>query len=218
MSWSRFFRRRHWDDERARELEAYLAQEIDDNVARGLTRDAAIREAHRKLGNPTRIREEIYDMNTMPFLDAFWQDLRYGLRILRGNPTFSLVAILTLALGTGANAAIFQLVNSLRLRSLPVERPHDLVSVRIDTHDTGRTGRFMSRRPMFSEPLWRALQAEQQVFSDMLAWGITTWNLATDGEYRPAQGLYLSGSYFADTRRRGARRPPLRRGGRPGRL
>src|SRR5215207_6730211 len=153
MGWFRFFRRRHWDEERARELHDYLAHEIDDNLARGMTPEEASRAAHRALGNPTLIREEIYEMNTMRLVEAFWQDLRYGMRLLVRNPTFAVVAVLTLALGTGANAAIFQLVNSLRLRALPVERPHELVAVTIDTHETGRTGRFMGRRPMFSEPL-----------------------------------------------------------------
>ena len=66
----------------------------------------------------------------------------------------------------------------------------------INTNDKGRTGRFMSRRPFFSEPLWQALRAEQQGFSSIFAWGITTWNIATDGEYRPAPGLYVSGNFF----------------------
>jgi predicted permease len=196
MGWSRFFRRSHWDAERARELEAYLAEEIDDNIARGMSPPDAAAAAHRKLGNTTLIREDIFEMNTMRLVEAFWQDLRYGMRILLKNPTFSIVAILTLALGTGANAAIFQLVNSLRLRPLPVERPHELVAVGIDTHDTGRTGRFMSRRARFTEPQWRALEAEQRVFSDILGWGISGWNLATDGAYQPAQGIYVSGSFF----------------------
>jgi putative ABC transport system permease protein len=196
MAWSRFFRRSHWDDERARELQDYLAHEIDDNIARGMSPGDAAVAAHRKLGNATQIREEIYDMNTMRFVEAFWQDLRYGMRLLRKNPTFSIVAILTLALGTGANAAIFQLVNSLRLRALPVERPHELVSIGIETKGNGRTGRFMSRRPFFSEPLWQAIRAEQRVFSDVFAWGVSAWNLATDGEYRPSQGLYVSGAFF----------------------
>ena len=73
-------------------------------------------------------------MNTIPILDPLRQDLQYGLRLLRKNPTFTLVAILTLALGTGANAAIFQLVNAIRLRPLPVERPGELVSIGIDMH------------------------------------------------------------------------------------
>jgi predicted permease len=196
MGWTRYFRRSRWDDERAKELQDYLAHEIDDNIARGMTPDEAARAAHRALGNPTLIREEIYEMNTLRLFSSIWQDLRYGARLLLKNPTFAIVAILTLSLGTGANAAIFQLVNSLRLRALPVERPEDLVSVGIDTNGTGRTGRFMSRRPFFSEPLWQALRSEQKVFSDMFAWGITSWNLATDGEYQPAQGLYVTGDFF----------------------
>ena len=196
MTWSRFLRRSRWDEERAKELQDYLAHEIDDNLARGMSVEDATRAAHRVLGNPTLIREEIYDMNTLRFIDSIWQDLRYGARLLLKNPTFSIVAILTLALGTGANAAIFQLVNSLRLRTLPVERPQELVSIAIETNGSGRTGRFMSRRPFFSEPLWRAIEAEQKVFSGVFAWGITTWNLATDGEYRPAQGIYVTSGFF----------------------
>ena len=123
MSIRRFFRRRYWDDERARELAAYLAQEVDDNLARGMTPDQARTAAHRKLGNATRIREEIYTMNSLGLLETLWQDLRYGARLLRRNPTFAAVAILTLALGTGANTAIFQLVDAVRLRTLPVDHP-----------------------------------------------------------------------------------------------
>ena len=196
MGWSRFFRRGHWDAERAKELQDYLAHEIDDNIARGMTPDDAAFAAHRTLGNVTLIREDIYEMNTLRFLETIWQDLRYGFRLLLRNPTFAAVAILTLALGTGANAAIFQLVNAVRLRALPVERPHELVSVGINTHEKGRTGRFMSRRPFFSEPLWQGLKAEQQGFASIFAFGITSWNVATDGEYRAAQGLYVSGNFF----------------------
>jgi putative ABC transport system permease protein len=127
-------------------------------------------------------------MNTMRLVEAFWQDLRFGMRLLLKNPTFSIVAILTLALGTGANAAIFQLVNSLRLRPLPVERPHELVAVGIETNGTGRTGRFMSRRARFTEPQWRALEAEQRVFSDILAWGLRrgTWRPTVSTSLRAA--------------------------------
>jgi predicted permease len=192
---SRFLRRARWDDERARELQDYLAHEIDDNLARGMTEDEARRAAHLKLGNRALIREEIYEMNTLRVLDTFWRDLRYGLRLLRRNPGFAAVAIVTLALGTGANAAMFQLVNAVRLRTLPVERPQDLVLVGMDRKGKPRTGRGDSSA-IHTEPLWQALRSEQQAFSALFAWGRDTWDLSTEGQVRPAQGLYVSGNFF----------------------
>jgi putative ABC transport system permease protein len=196
MSWRRFFRRRYWDNERRLELESYLETETDEQVARGLPPDAARAVAYRKLGNPTRIREEIYEMNTIGLLETIWQDLRYGARLLRLNPTFAVVAILTLALGTGANAAIFQLVDAVRLRMLPVKDAQQLVEINIDTNGKGRTGRFISRRPLMTEPLWRAVRERQQAFSEMLAWGTVTFDLASAGESRPAGGIWVSGDFF----------------------
>ena len=196
MSWSRFFRRSRWDDERAAELEAHLTHEIDDNIARGMTPEAARTAAHRKLGNATRIREDIFHMNTIGPLDTLWRDLRYGMRLLVKNRTLSIIAILTLALGTGANAAIFQLFNALRLRSLAVERPEELVSIGIDRRGTGRVGRGYSGRSIHTEPLWEALRAEQQAFSSIMAWSSGAWDLASEGETRLARGFYVSGSYF----------------------
>src|SRR5213082_2707902 len=109
-------------------------------------------------------------------------DLRFGMRALRKNPPFALVAILALALGTGANAAIFQLVNALRLRSLPVENPHELVSIGIDLHGKGRVGRGYPGRSIFTEPLWQEIRSEQQAFSSLLAWGNGIWDLSGGGE------------------------------------
>jgi predicted permease len=195
-AWLRFFQRGRWDDVRRQELQDYLAQEIDDNIARGMSPEAAARAAHRKLGNATRIREDIYDMNTLPLVDALWQDLKYGTRLLLKNRTFALVAIITLALGTGANAAIFQLVNAVRLRTLPVEKPHELVSVGIDNHGKGRTGRGYGGRSIFTEPIYRELERQQQSFSNVIAWGSDAWDLARGGEFIPARGYYVSGNYF----------------------
>ena len=135
-------------------------------------------------------------MNAISFLNTIGQDLRYGMRILRRNPTFALVAILALALGTGANAAIFQLVNALRLRSLPVEKPHELVSIGIDQHAKGRVGRAYPGRAIFTEPLWQEIRSQQQAFSSLLAWGNGIWDLSTEGEAVLANGFYVSGSFF----------------------
>ncbi|OFW04622.1 MAG: hypothetical protein A3H96_09555 [Acidobacteria bacterium RIFCSPLOWO2_02_FULL_67_36] len=196
MGWSRFFRRSRWDAERATELQDYLAREIDDNLARGRSRDDAVRAARRKLGNVTRIREDIYEMNTLGLIETIWQDLRFGVRLLRKNPTFSIVAILTLALGTGANAAIFQLVNAARLRTLPVEKPRELASIGIDMHGGKRVGQGYRGRSVHTEPLWQAIRANQPAFSSVFAWGSDTWDLSVEGESHPAQGLYVSGGFF----------------------
>ena len=196
MGWTRYFRRRQWDDERARELEAYLEEETADNIARGLTPRQARSAAHRKLGNATLIREEIYEMNTLTAIESAWQDLRFGARLLLRNPTFAVVAVLTLALGTGANAAIFQLVDAVRLRTLPVANPQELVEVRVDTGGKGRTGRFMSRRPLMTYGLWERVREGQDAFASTLAWSPTTFDLADGGEVRPAQGLWVSGDFF----------------------
>ena len=196
MTLRRFFRRRFWDDERAREIDAHLAHEIDQNIARGMDAREARAAAHRKFGNPTRVREEIYDMNSLQLFDSIWQDLRYGVRLLRRNPTFAVVAIATLALGTGANTAIFELVNAVRLRTLPVVDAQQLVEVRIDTHDKGLTGRFMSQRPFFTEPLLRRVSETQQVFSSMFAYASISLDLATGGESRPVQGIWVTGDFF----------------------
>jgi putative ABC transport system permease protein len=197
MGWTRFLRRSEWDDERARELEAHLAIETDENIARGMDPREARNAARRKLGNVTRVREEIYRMNTIGWLDAFLRDLKYGARLLRLNPGFALVAILSLALGIGANTAIFQLLDAVRLRTLPVDRPQDLAEIRIADAKSGRTGRFLGRRPMLTHPLFEQIRDRQQAFSGLAAWGTAVFNLTAGGEARYAQGLWVNGDFFS---------------------
>ncbi|HEU0107805.1 MAG TPA: ABC transporter permease [Vicinamibacteria bacterium] len=195
MSWTRFFRRRRWDEERARELESYLEMETDENVARGLPPDEARQAARRKLGEPLRIREEIYLMNTVGIVDVLWQDLRYGARVLRLNPGFAAVAVLSLALGVGANSAIFQLLNAVRIRTLPVKDPSELVEVRIADRKAA-TGRFTGRYPQLTNPLWEGIRDKAEGFSGLTAWSTSRFDLSDGGEARYAEGLWVSGAFF----------------------
>jgi len=130
MGWIRYFRRASWDDERERELQGYLELETEENIARGMTSEEARHAARRKLGNPTLIREEIYRMNSLIFIESLWQDVSCGLRMLRKNPGFAMVAVLTLALGIGANTAIFSVIHAVLLSPLPYDHPERITLVR----------------------------------------------------------------------------------------
>ena len=196
MSWRRFLRRSRWDDERRRELAAYLDIEIDEAMARGLSPDAARAQAYRKLGNPTLVREEIYRMNTVVWLETLWLDFRYGARLLRLNPSFAAVALLSLVLGIGANTAIFQLLDAVRLRSLSVPHPEEIVEVRIAPNPRGRTGQTIGRRAMLTHPLWNEIRQQPEGFAALWAWGTTTFDLSTTGESRYVDGLWISEHFF----------------------
>lgn len=183
------------DADMQEELRAHLELATEDERRRG-TSDHARRAAVARVGGTGEAVNAMHDQRSFRWVEELTQDLRYGVRTLRRSPVFTAVVVLSLSLGTGANAAIFQLVNAVRLQSLPVERPGELVSIGVDRHGKGRVGRGVRGRSIHTEPLWQALRAEQQAFTSVFAWGTSSWDLATSGEYRPARGFYVSGNYF----------------------
>jgi len=128
-------------------------------------------------------------------MNSFLQDLRYGARMLRKNRGFTFVAVVTLALGVGANTALFQLIEAVRLRTLPVKKPQELAEVGFD-HQGWYAGHLDGRYPVLTNPLWEQLRDRQEAFSGIFAWGTDTFNLAVGGEVRNAQGLWVSGDFF----------------------
>jgi putative ABC transport system permease protein len=177
------------------EIDAHLSMATADRIARGQDPHDAAAAARRELGNIPQIQEANRDVHGRRWLEYVAQDVRYALRIFRRNPGFALVAILSLALGVGANTALFQVVDAVRLRSLPVPNPDGLFLVRLTDMD-GARGNFETWRPAVTHPIWQAIQARQQAFSDLLAWGSDEFSLTAGGELRSAAGLWVSGNFF----------------------
>src|SRR5262245_21534141 len=194
----RWFRRRF--ESRAdldREIQFHLAEETRLRTERGASPESARREARHAFGNAMRVREDVDTLNPIGTAEEIWRDLRYGARLLRRDPGFAAVAILSLALGIGANTSIFQLLDAVRLRTLPVMDPSRLAEVRIanDANDS-RGGNFTGGRPDLTNALWEQIRGTQQGFSGIAAWGSASLEMATGGESRRARGLWVSGDYF----------------------
>jgi predicted permease len=127
-------------------------------------------------------------------VDGVFQDIRYALRLLRLNPGFASIAILLLALGAGANTAIFQLFDAVRLRTLPVSAPEELVEIRIDDMTHAR-GTWM-RQAALTNPLWEEIRAHEDAFSGLFAWADEPLDISSNGEVKKAAGLWVSGDFF----------------------
>src|SRR6266576_3900698 len=128
-------------------------------------------------------------------MTSFWRDLRHAFRLLRLSPGFTIISVLTLALGIGANTAIFQLIDSVRLRAIPVKNPQELGTIRIADRHWG-SGQFSSQYSQLTFPMWEQIRKRQDGFAEIAVCSDQRFNLATGGEVRKAKGIRVSGDFF----------------------
>src|SRR3954470_638029 len=129
-----------------REVQFHLDQRAAELRAQGMSAEDAAFAARRQFGNPTFLREETRDADVVTWLDSIQRDVAYGLRALRHTPAFTVVAVASLALGIGANTAIYSLIDAVVLRPLPVPHPEELIFISSGDRDGG--GAY------FTNPLW----------------------------------------------------------------
>ena len=188
-----WFRRRQVEQELDAELEACLEQLIDEKIAAGMSRSEAARAARVELGGVEPVKRQVREARAGAFLETIWQDLRYGARGLRRSPGFTIVAAITLALGIGANSAIFSLVNALLLRPLPASAPEELVAVYTSDHSG----------PLYGSSSYLDyvdFRDRNQLLAGLVAYRPTPFNLsadAADGHSERVFGEVVSGNYFS---------------------
>src|SRR3984893_6379487 len=163
------FRRAQADQELDDALRDHVERKPQEYIGHARVPAEARRQAVIEMGGIEKRKEECRDVRRVRWLQDLAQDLRFGLRVLRKSPSFTAIAVLSLALGTGANTAIFQLIDSLRLRTLPVAHAEQLANVRI-LDRSWSSGRVHGRYADITNAQWEQIRDHQQVFSRMFAW------------------------------------------------
>ncbi len=191
MKWLwNLLRRRRMHRELAEEVASHIEEKTAELMECGISERRARQIAMREFGNAalyTEISREVWGWMT---LERFGQDLRYGLRMLRRNPGFTAVAVLTLALGIGANSAIFSMLDAVMFRPLPVKDPEQIVEI---ADRTGTGGLHAD----FSYPLYTALRQGSDAFSGIAAYSRSTFGIGASGRTDRVQGAYVSADYFS---------------------
>ena len=177
------------------ELREHMRMRIDDSVACGMSRKEAIRAARLEFGNPTAMRERVSAEDAALGLDSILRDVRYALRGFAKSPGFAFVAIATLALGIGANTAVFELLDAVRLRSLPIAHPDELAELRIVGGNHG-FGINQDEYSSFTILMWQEIRRHHDPFSGVFAWHTEEPMIGKLSETRHVHGLEVSGEFF----------------------
>ena len=208
------FHRQQRNRELAAEIESHVQMHIEDNLRAGMDPVEARRQARIKFGGMESTVEAYRRQRGVLFGGTMLQDLRYAVRIFKKSPGFTAVAIITLALGIGANTAIFSLINAIMLRTLPVKNPKELVSIKWTARsqpNIGEAGEFNwggcpdampSLHPapegcVFSYPMFQQIKSEQRVFSDVIAMVPSSVPVNVLGHTTRSDGLCVSGDFFS---------------------
>jgi putative ABC transport system permease protein len=190
--WQRLWRRKKMEEELEKELRFHLDQHTADLIAQGFDPEEARRQANLALGGPEQVKEKCRDARGTRWLENLLQDLRFGARIAMKRPSFTLIAIFTLALGIGANTAIFSVINALLLRSLPFSEADQLVMIWETQPDV--------RGPVGTYPDFQDWRAGAQSFQGMAALSNKRYGkaeLAGPSETIEAQGMLISYDLFS---------------------
>jgi predicted permease len=184
------FLKRRLEQELEDEIRSHLDLQIEDNLQRGMSPNEARYEALRKFGGVEQVKESYRDRRNLPAVDSTLQDLRYGLRILLKHRGFTAVAVLSLALGIGANTAIFSLIDAVLLKMLPVERPEQLYFIK----NVG------PRRPDGGAPPYPCFERfrdQNHSFTGLAAFAQRDIRVNIDGQREEVTGQFVSGNYFS---------------------
>ena len=197
-------------EELEEDIREHIERGTQENIEQGMTPEEARHAAMRKFGNVTRIKEDVREAWGFVWLEQLLQDLRYGARMLRRSPGFTAVAVITLALGIGANTAIFSLINALMLRTLLVQKPEQLVVLRWRARQNPGTRQsyYWGGCPgeetgatacSFSYLLYEQLRRNREVFSGVFGFvppsGIT--EITVNGQTSQGRGDFVSGDFFS---------------------